>query len=141
MRLEKPFDGEEIRQLRLEITETCEAQGLPDVLTWDLIATADEVICNVLEHSHADWLEFEMALDFARSSAQLVMRDNGVHFDLNAAVIRAETAAGNGTHRKMGLLLVKKAVDSMDITRRPDGVNELTLNLSAMGSNQRQATG
>lgn len=136
-RLQRPFNGAEISAIRREILDDCQAQGLPNSLGWDLVSTADELLCNVWEHSRADWVDFEMNLDPARGTAHMVIRDNGRGFDFEAAVARAEEAAGNGTNRKMGLMLVKRTVDEMRFRRRPEGINELTLELSVTGSNNR----
>ena len=124
--LRQPFDPAELRQAREDQVRAAKAAGLSELLAWDLAAVADELVSNILEHSQATWLEWSLSIEgFER--ARLVLRDNGPAFDAARSSESAEEMAGDGTQRHMGLLMVKRVVESMEYNRLPDGSNELTL--------------
>jgi anti-sigma regulatory factor (Ser/Thr protein kinase) len=105
----------------------CKEQGADENLSWDLVCAADEIIANVIEHSQASWVEWNMDIEPASGKARLEFRDNGAEFDVSKAAREAEKAAGDGTQRHLGLLLVKSVADGLDYRRQDGRVNVLEL--------------
>jgi anti-sigma regulatory factor (Ser/Thr protein kinase) len=126
VKLEKPYTGDAFRASRETLANYWLGLGLDENLAWDLVCAADEIIANVIEHSTATWVEWEADYSSATNTAKLLFRDNGGEFDLSAALIQAEAAAGDGTSRHLGLLVVKAAVDKVAYHRH-SGINEVEM--------------
>jgi anti-sigma regulatory factor (Ser/Thr protein kinase) len=125
-KLSKPFSPLELRQFREEQVQVAKAAGLSEILAWDLAAVADELVCNIVEHADAQWLEWSLVVE-GMERAKLVLKDNGRVFNPAKLANTAETLAGDFTHRNMGLLMVRRTVESMEYNRLDDGSNELIL--------------
>src|SRR5579863_5867430 len=97
-RLLKPFDVKAVRQAREELVKSCLKQGVSNEQAWDLSAAADELICNVIEHSNAGWLDMGVCQNAADGMLRLRLLDNGERFDVAMAADKAPEAAGDGNH-------------------------------------------
>jgi len=132
-----PFESWMIRAMRELVLETVRTRGLDQKVAWDLASVMDELACNIVEHAGATWFEGELELN-PEKPAKLVIRDNGLAFDVPFVATRGETIARDFEDRGMGLLMVKRLMGKMDYRRRDDGVNELVLSAPAgvQGSEQ-----
>jgi anti-sigma regulatory factor (Ser/Thr protein kinase) len=130
VRLMRPFDAVKFREAREEIVASCLRQGIAEVNAWDLSAAADELLCNVLEHSEAQWLDLGVCQNAANGMVRLRLLDDGQRFDVALATEHAEEAAGDGNGRHMGLVMIKGVSKDLRYEQRPDGGNELVLSLT-----------
>ncbi len=121
-----PFESWMIRAMRELVLETARSHGMDQKVGWDLASVVDELACNIVEHAGATWFEGELDLN-PEKSAKLVIRDNGLAFDVPFVATRGESIARDYEDRGMGLLMVKRLMGKMDYRRRDDGINELVL--------------
>jgi anti-sigma regulatory factor (Ser/Thr protein kinase) len=133
MRLQKPFSAEAFRKSREVMAGFWLESGINDNLAWDLVCVADEIIANVIEHANATWLEWDISFDSSLGMARIVFRDDGVEFDTSKAVLKAEEAAGDGTQRHLGLLVVVSVMDNITYSRQADKINEIEMAVSSKG--------
>jgi anti-sigma regulatory factor (Ser/Thr protein kinase) len=105
-RLNRPFSAESFRAAREELVESCARQGIAAVHAWDLSAAADELLCNVLEHSDAQWLDLGVCQNAVDSMLRLRLLDNGQRFDVALAADKSPELAGDGNNRHLGLVMV-----------------------------------
>ena len=132
VRLHRPFDIRKFREAREDIVESCLRQGIAEVNAWDLSAAADELLCNVLEHSEAQWLDLGVCQNAATGMLRLRLLDDGQRFDVALATESAADAAGDGNNRHMGLVMIKGVSRDLSYRQRPEGGNELVLSLNEL---------
>jgi anti-sigma regulatory factor (Ser/Thr protein kinase) len=65
--------------------------------------------------------------------ARIVFQDDGVEFDTSKAVMKAEEAAGDGTERHLGLLVVVTVMDNILYRRQAGKINEIEMAVSSKG--------
>jgi anti-sigma regulatory factor (Ser/Thr protein kinase) len=129
-RLLRPFEASSFRIAREELVKSCLRQGIAREQAWDLSAAADELLCNVLEHSDAEWLDLGVCQNAVDGMLRLRLLDNGQRFDVALASTRANEAAGDGTNRHLGLLMIRGVSRELSYRQRPEGANELVLSLA-----------
>lgn len=129
-RLQRPFETKAIRNAREELVKSCLKQGVSNEQAWDLSAAADELLCNVVEHSNAQWLDLGVCQNAATGMLRLRLLDNGERFDVAMAASKAPEAAGDGSQRHLGLLMIKGISRELVYRQRPEGCNELVLSLA-----------
>lgn len=128
MRFGADFRPESVDRLREKCGECLERGGIKGTFSFLLLNLMDEMICNILEHSHAHWVELEMHPE--AKQVRLVFRDDGPEFDPGEKLANKEeelAVAANGDGRNMGLYMVGQIVKSWDYHRSMTGMNELKL--------------
>jgi anti-sigma regulatory factor (Ser/Thr protein kinase) len=129
-RLLRPFDAKSFRLAREELLQACLRQGILKEQAWDLSAAADELLCNVLEHSDAQWLDLGVCQNALDGMLRLRLLDNGQRFDVALATNKAPEVAGDGNNRHLGLLMIRGVSRELSYSQRPEGCNELVLSLA-----------
>ena len=129
-RLRRPFEPESFRAAREALVTSCLRQGIPEMQAWDLSAAADELLCNVLEHSDAEWLDLGVCQNASSGMIRLRLLDNGQRFDVALASETAPERAGDGNDRHMGLVMIKGVSRELSYRQLPEGGNELVLSLA-----------
>jgi anti-sigma regulatory factor (Ser/Thr protein kinase) len=129
-RLLRPFDAKSFRIAREELLQACLRQGVLKEQAWDLSAAADELLCNVLEHSNAQWLDLGVCQNALDGMLRLRLLDDGQRFDVALATNKAPEAAGDGNNRHLGLLMIRGVSRELVYSQRPEGCNELVLSLA-----------
>lgn len=128
-RLKGPFSAPELRAAREALMDACLRHGLKEEQAWDLSAAADELMCNVLEHNQAGWMDLGICQEANTGMLRLRLLDDGERFDVAVAAERSEEAAGDGNDRRLGLHLVKGVSKQLVYRRLEEGANELVLSL------------
>jgi anti-sigma regulatory factor (Ser/Thr protein kinase) len=127
-RLEAPFHALEIRVAREDLLDQCLRVGLDEALAWDLAAIADELTSNVLEHSHATWMEWAVTWDIEEGLYFLRFQDNGSRFDPSTHPL---AAVGDGSHGGMGLAMTRRL--ARGLRYRHEGlVNQLEVQMGPL---------
>lgn len=119
-----PADPDRLRAVREGIVTHALEQGLPRERAWDLASAADELLCNIDEHSGAAWIE--VSLETKGDSVLMRVNDDGRDFDLSAAAAEA-AAPGGHRERGLGLFVVRSLARSIEHRRLQDGANETLL--------------
>jgi anti-sigma regulatory factor (Ser/Thr protein kinase) len=116
----------EVGLIREKVQAECIAQKLLPKNGFILLFVVDELSSNIMEHSHATWMELQVEMDGQKFSARL--KDDGVPFDTGAEVGAAKAKAfdGEGGERRLGLGLIGRLVDSIDYSRS-QGINEVVI--------------
>lgn len=128
-RFESAFGPEAVDQLRDWLAHELRVAGVSSDLAYSVLTLADEVCCNVLEHSDAHWLELGLEAGGANGAIGLQVRDDGSPFDPTRALPPAEGAVVQpGQDRKLGLYMMSRLGEHLKY-RREGGVNELRLTL------------
>jgi hypothetical protein len=129
MRFGTDFRPESVDRLRIKVGECLERGGIFGSTAFLLLNMMDELICNILEHSKASWVELEMHPE--KKLVKLVFRDNGPRFDPSESMGRKDldvTVDDGG--RSMGLYMVSQIASSWNYHRLDGGVNELNLTVN-----------
>lgn len=119
-----PVDPDRLRAVRESIVTHALEKGLAKERAWDLAAAADELLCNIDEHSGAAWIEISLENDGERTL--LRVNDDGRDFDLPAAAEKAAAPTGK-RERGLGLFVVKSLARTIEHRRLKDGANETLL--------------
>ena len=127
MRFGTDFRPENVDRLREKVGECLERGGIVGSTAFLLLNLMDELICNILEHGKASWVELEMHPDL--KNVKIVFRDDGPLFD------PSDTIKGKGkdqapepdNDRSLGLYMVGQIAKSWDYHRVNGDVNELNL--------------
>jgi anti-sigma regulatory factor (Ser/Thr protein kinase) len=127
MRFGTEFRPENVDRLRLKVGECLERAGIFGSTAFVLLNLMDELICNILEHAQAGWVELEVHP--LQEEVRLIFRDDGSPFDAAESMqaIGPEKAAGNDSGRSLGLYMVKKIAKSWNYEYLEGSVNELKL--------------
>src|SRR6202035_2867399 len=96
---------------------------------WDLSAAADELLCNVMVHSGALWLDLGVCQNAFDGMLRLRLLDDGERFDVALAAERAPAQAAEGIERHMGLEMIRGVSKDLSYRQLPEGSNELVLSL------------
>jgi anti-sigma regulatory factor (Ser/Thr protein kinase) len=119
-----PVDPERLRSVRESIIQHALQAGLEKERAWDLASVADELLCNVDEHSGAAWME--LSLERGPEGIRMRLNDDGREFDLKGAMQAAGEPSGR-RDRGLGLFVVRQLVKSVERRRMADGANETLL--------------
>ena len=127
MRFGTDFRPENVDRLREKVGECLERGGIPNPKAFLLLNMMDELICNILEHGHASWVELEMHPQ--AKEVRLIFRDDGKAFDPAQSLTdpHLEEAVDKDEGRNMGLYVVGHIARSWDYRRLHGKVNELEL--------------
>jgi anti-sigma regulatory factor (Ser/Thr protein kinase) len=126
MRFDKGIGALDLRQIRDAVQGECLSKGLGPKDSFIVLFVTDEIVCNVMEHSKATWMEMELELSPEGFSASF--KDDGVTFDAKSEVDALKGKAVDGENeRHLGLNLIGRLVDKVDY-KREQNVN--TLNVS-----------
>jgi anti-sigma regulatory factor (Ser/Thr protein kinase) len=100
----------------------CGIYGTPGYV---LVTVVDELVCNILEHSQASWVELEMHPEEGR--VKLLLRDNGGEFDPLPAITAKGPESLDEIHgeRSLGLYMVGQLATSWQYRRVDSKINEL----------------
>jgi len=120
-----PVTPARLRSVREGLLQEALAQGIPEPKAWDLAAAADELLCNIEEHSNARWMEISAETG---EDGETVLRicDDGRAFDVTQAVGKAPGPSG-WRERHLGLWMVKRLANAMESRRSDDGANEILI--------------
>ena len=130
LRFGPKFRAENVDRMRVKLGQCLEHQGVTGTAGHMIMSMADELICNIMEHSHANWVEVELQLRPESGQVVLLLRDDGVPFDPGEINKQALPKEGlkHGGDRHLGLYLVSRIATSWKYSRTNDGtVNELEL--------------
>ncbi len=119
----KASDVQAIRQaVQAEAAEV----GLSAEQGFVMIFVVDELVCNVMEHARAAWMELKIEADPKGFQCQLL--DDGMPFDTAESVKSASKVdiLGQG-ERRLGLNLIGRLVDKVDYVRTAQGMNQVDL--------------
>ena len=127
MRFGTDFRPENVDRLREKVGECLERGGIVGSTAFLLLNMMDELICNILEHSHATWVELELHPE--AEQVRLIFRDDGTEFDPGTSLTEPhlDKAVHSDEGRSMGLYMVSQIARSWDYHRVGGKVNELKL--------------
>lgn len=117
------FDGDHLDQVHEALREHLERAGVDGSSGYVMRQVVDELVCNIMEHGSALWIELEVhAVD---SDLALTLRDNGKPFDPLSAIQAELPAEPIEDTRHLGLYLVGKLAKDWRYQRMENGVNQL----------------
>jgi anti-sigma regulatory factor (Ser/Thr protein kinase) len=128
MRFGTDFRPENVDRLREKVGECLERGGIKGTTAFLLLNLMDELVCNILEHSKATWVELEMHPE--EKVVRLVLRDDGLAFDPGVTMrddSELEAVTAGRSERSLGLYMAGKIAKTWDYKRTDAGVNELNL--------------
>jgi anti-sigma regulatory factor (Ser/Thr protein kinase) len=127
MRFGTDFRPENVDRLREKVGECLKRGGIEGSTAFLLLNLMDELICNILEHSGASWIEMEMHPH--PHDVNVILRDDGKKFD-PAKGLQTESpaeAAESDEGRNLGLYMVSRITSSWTYRRVDERINELDL--------------
>jgi anti-sigma regulatory factor (Ser/Thr protein kinase) len=128
MRFGTDFRPENVDRLREKVGECLQRASFEGSEAFLLLNLMDELICNILEHGEATWVELEVHPD--KKILNIILRDDGKDFDAGSS-IAAQNSSGEAvvdpSGRHMGLYMVGHIADSWNYKRVDGAVNELNL--------------
>jgi anti-sigma regulatory factor (Ser/Thr protein kinase) len=112
--------------MRLLVNRLFSGAGGGNKIAYSLLTVLDELCCNMMEHSHASWIEIELRPD--NEKVQVILRDDGVPFDPTeqARTTDYEAYLQTETNRQLGLYMVQELTELFHYQRLDDKVNEVT---------------
>ena len=127
MRFGTEFQPENVDRLREKVGECLERAGIFGSTAFLLLNMMDELICNILEHGHASWVELEVHPD--AKEVRVIFRDDGPKFDTAESLAHSgqKESLGSEEGRRMGLFIVRKIAKSWTYRHTENKVNELEL--------------
>jgi anti-sigma regulatory factor (Ser/Thr protein kinase) len=128
MRFGVDFRPENVDRLREKVGECLERGGIVGTTAFLLLNLMDELVCNILEHSGATWVELEMHPD--AKEVRLILRDDGEAFDPGATMSdgrELEAVASGRSERSLGLYMAGRIAKTWEYHRKDKSVNELNL--------------
>lgn len=120
------FSGEHMDRLHDELRGHLSRAGIDGPSAYVLQTVADEMVCNILEHSSALWIELE--IHPVGEKVALMIRDNGEPFDPLPAM-RANTPqqqALRSDPRNLGLYMAGQLGKEWVYRRLQGGVNQVS---------------
>jgi anti-sigma regulatory factor (Ser/Thr protein kinase) len=127
LRFGAEFVPDHIDRLRKKVNDYLELGGIVGPTAYVLMTVVDELVCNILEHGEASWVELELYPESKR--VRLIFRDDGKQFDPSVSIGAKEpgVVAESESERNLGLYMVAQLVSSYTYHRLDGKVNELTL--------------
>jgi anti-sigma regulatory factor (Ser/Thr protein kinase) len=116
--------------MREKVGDCLELGGVKGPTAYVLVTVVDELVCNILEHGGASWVELEMTP--SEGVLKLQLRDDGREFD-PVALIRQkgpDSALKNESERNLGLYMVSQLADSCRYSRISENVNQFSFAVS-----------
>lgn len=132
LRFESPMSQDHIEAVREQLQRACEAMGLDEDLKAILVSMADELCCNIMEHSGASWMELTLDLkDSTPKAATLTLRDDGTAFDpVDSASYFDEPFLVQGVDRHLGLWMMSPLIPELEYRRIDERINQLVFTRS-----------
>jgi anti-sigma B factor antagonist len=118
-----------LNSIRRFIQGLCEQEGLDEVLTNAVVLTVEEVLLNLIEHSHGfDPLRpVALSLRFLRTRLRVVVRDYGDPYDITQHKgVSLAACVQRGLKGGVGGMLINQLMDTVAYRRFPH-YNELVL--------------
>jgi anti-sigma regulatory factor (Ser/Thr protein kinase) len=127
MRFGTDFRPENVDRLREKVGECLHRAEIEGSTGFLLLNLMDELICNILEHGEANWVELEVHPDVG--AVRIILRDDGRAFDAGSSIESSNVDEGtiDPDGRHMGLYMVGHIADDWDYKRIDGTVNELNL--------------
>jgi anti-sigma regulatory factor (Ser/Thr protein kinase) len=117
---------EDVHKIRQSVQEEAAALGLAAQQGFVMIFVLDELVCNVMEHGRAVWLELKLEAD--KQGFRCQMLDDGMPFDTAHEVRSAASSDLKGEDdRRIGLNLIGRLVDKVSYQRTSEGLNQVDL--------------
>ena len=127
MRFGTDFRPENVDRLREKVGECLQRASIQGSTAFLLLNLMDELICNILEHGSATWVELEVHPD--AEIVRIILRDDGKAFDVGGSIDAQHSDEINvdPEGRHMGLYMVGHIAETWDYQRLDGTVNELNL--------------
>jgi anti-sigma regulatory factor (Ser/Thr protein kinase) len=127
MRFGTDFRPENVDRLREKVGECLQRAAIGGSTAFLLLNLMDELICNVLEHGSATWVELEVHP--RETEVAIILRDDGRAFDVSHSIHaeQASEAMLDPEGRHMGLYMVGHIADRWRYRRVDGALNELDL--------------
>jgi anti-sigma regulatory factor (Ser/Thr protein kinase) len=126
LRFSHGIGADDVHSIRQSVQAEAAQQGLAAQQGFVLVFVIDELVCNVMEHAHAAWLELKIDADAKGFRCKLL--DDGVPFDTAGNVKSAATVDIKGEdERRLGLNLIGRLVDDVTYKRTAEGLNQVEL--------------
>jgi anti-sigma regulatory factor (Ser/Thr protein kinase) len=126
LRFTQGLGPDDVHAIRQSVQTEAAQQGLAAQQGFVMVFVVDELVCNVMEHARAAWMELKIEADPKGFRCKLV--DDGVPFDTADSVKSAASADIKGEdERRLGLNLIGRLVDDVSYTRTPEGLNQVEL--------------
>jgi anti-sigma regulatory factor (Ser/Thr protein kinase) len=117
---------DDVHAIRQSVQAEAAQQGLAAQQGFVMVFVVDELVCNVMEHARAAWMELKIEAD--RKGFRCKLLDDGVPFDTAGNVKSAATADIKGEdERRLGLNLIGRLVDDVTYQRTAEGLNQVEL--------------
>jgi anti-sigma regulatory factor (Ser/Thr protein kinase) len=113
------------------VGECLDRAGIHGTSAFLLLNMMDELICNILEHGHASWVELEVHP--YQKEVRVIFRDDGPAFNPEPSLRGERQDRHIDKHveysggRSMGLYIVSKIAKAWDYQRIDDRVNVLNV--------------
>lgn len=125
IRTEGGFTPEQVERFRHETAAFLALMKVPGPQAYSTVTVVDELVCNILEHAQASFLELE--LKSGLGVVELLFRDDGVAFDpTEQARQQVAMMPGDSEERNLGIYMVVNLGDGLHYERRGP-LNELTV--------------
>ena len=124
LRFSADFGEAEVNRMREKIGDCLDLGEVSGPTAYVLVTVIDELICNILEHSKASWVELEMHP--GQGQVELLLRDDGEKFDPMVAIQQKnpDSALENETERNLGLYMVSQLATSCQYSHLDGKVNQ-----------------
>jgi anti-sigma regulatory factor (Ser/Thr protein kinase) len=126
LRFSQGIGASDVQAIRQSVQAEAAQVGLGAQQGFVMIFVVDELVCNVMEHARAAWMELKIEADPKGFRCQLV--DDGMPFDTaNSVKSASHTDIKGNDDRHLGLNLIGRLVDEVSYRRTPEGLNHLEL--------------
>jgi anti-sigma regulatory factor (Ser/Thr protein kinase) len=123
IRFDAPLTQRQVELLRQQLTAWLQGHAFPADTAYKVTTVVDELFCNTMEYSGADWCQ--VGAEIQGTDVAITLRDNGVAFDpFEAGKKDYSLYLASDTDRRLGLYLVSRLARQVDY-RRDDGINEV----------------
>jgi anti-sigma regulatory factor (Ser/Thr protein kinase) len=126
LRFSRGIGANDVHSIRQKVQAEASQSGLGAQQGFVMVFVVDELVCNVMEHARAAWLDLTIEADPKGFRCKLL--DDGVPFDTAGSVKSAATSDLKGEDdRRIGLNLIGRLVDDVKYKRTPEGLNQVEL--------------
>ena len=126
LRFNQGIGANDVQSIRQSVQAEASSAGLGAQQGFVMVFVVDELVCNVMEHARAAWLELKIEADPKGFRCQLL--DDGMPFDTAGSVMSASKTDLKGEDdRRLGLNLIGRLVDNVSYQRTAEGLNQVEL--------------
>jgi anti-sigma regulatory factor (Ser/Thr protein kinase) len=131
MRFGADFRPENVDRLREKVGECLNRAGIHGSTNFLLLNMMDELICNILEHAKASWVELEVHP--REKEVTVIFRDDGPAFNPSPKLTdeaqdkHIDQQVEHAEGRRMGLYIVSQIAKEWQYQRLKNQANELSL--------------